>query len=168
MAVSQRFERLAAVAARRPVLTISIVVALAVAGGLLALGLKPSAGTDTFVGRSTASYKATADDQRHFGDDSVVILIKESLPNLVETKDLALDSRITSLPSIASPQYTPQVLFDQPRGVNQPKARFAYLFSTKDSALIQVRLKSSLRDAQQVRAISLIRQATRMPMFRSA
>jgi hydrophobe/amphiphile efflux-3 (HAE3) family protein len=291
MAVRQRFERLAGVAARRPVLTISIVVALAVAGGLLSLGLKPSAGTDTFVGRSTASYKATADDQRHFGDDSVVILIKESLPNLVETKDLAtitqleaclagqyvtandslraftpvanhapfggwkspcgqlmkmqpaqvvygpgtflnravaavntqitgmlkgvtqsvktaeygayklaigkgltkkqalkdataagqleyqqqlqtlerlaLNSGITSMPSIDSPQFIPQVVFDQTRGVNQPKARFAYLFPTKNSALVQVRLKSSLSDAQQARAISLIRQAIRMPMFRS-
>src|SRR5581483_6762771 len=102
MAVRERFERLAGVAARRPVLTISIVVALALAGGLLALGLKPSAGTDTFVGRSTSSYKATADDQRHFGDDSVVILIKESLPNLVETKDLAT---VTQLESCLAGQY---------------------------------------------------------------
>src|SRR6185312_10690305 len=45
--------------------------------------------------------------------------------------------------------------------------RFAYLFPTKESALIQVRLKSSLSDAQQARAISLIRQAIRMPIFRS-
>jgi hypothetical protein len=291
MAVRQRFEQLAGAAARRPVLTVSIVVALAIGGGLLSLGLKPSAGTDTFVGRSSSSYRATADDQRHFGDDAVIILIKESLPNLVQTKDLAtvtqleaclagqyvaansnlraftpvaghapyggpsspcgqlmkskpaqvvygpgtflnravaavntqigammkgvgtsvktaelnafklaigkglskktaladataagrleyqqqlqtlerlaLNSGITSLPSIDSPQFVPQIVFDQTRGVNQPKARFAYLFPTKDSALIQVRLKSSLTDAQQARAISLIRQAIKMPMFRS-
>jgi hypothetical protein len=80
---------------------------------------------------------------------------------------LALNSGITSLPSIDSPQFIPQVVFDQTRGVNQPKARFAYLFPTKNSALIQVRLKSSLSDAQQAKAISLIRQALKMPMFRS-
>src|SRR5581483_4355760 len=69
---------------------------------------------------------------------------------------LALNSGITSLPSIDSPQFIPQVVFDQTRGVNQPKARFAYLFPPKNSALIQVRLKATLTDAQQARAISLI------------
>ena len=52
--------------------------------------------------------------------------------------------------------------------MNQPKSRFAYLFPTADSALIQVRLKASLSDAQQAQAIAWIRQAVQMPMFRSA
>jgi uncharacterized protein len=294
MTVRDRFERFAGAAARRPVLTLAIVVTLALAGGLLSLGLKPSAGTDTFVGKSTASYRATADDQRHFGDDAVIVLIHESLPNLVETKDLAtltqleacfagqvvvpnqtlrafipatggthspyggpsspcgklyryapvqvvygpgtflnravaavntqiqtmlagvatsvksaersayelalgrgmsrakalgearaagqledqqqiqsleqlaVTSGITALPSIDSPSFIPQIVFDQTRGVNQPKARFAYLFPTADSALIQIRLKSTLSDVQQAQAISWIRQAIDMPMFRSA
>ena len=256
MSMRTRFEGLAGAAARRPLLTIAVVVALALAGGLLSLGLKPSAGTDTFVRSSSASYQATAADQRHFGDDSVIILIKEPLTDLVETKDLAtiteleaclagqfvtanvkllaftpspshapyggwqspcgklmkaqpakvvygpgtflnqavaavnteiggltkgltqsvkvieastfrvarakgysnkralavataagqleytqqvqkletlaLDSGITSLPSIDSPQFIPSVVFDQTRGVNQPKARFAYLFPTTE------------------------------------
>src|ERR1700733_14342726 len=85
---AKRFERLSGAAARRAILTIGIVLALALAGGLLALGLKPSAGIDTFVSSSSPSYKATADDERHFGDDAVIILIHESLPNLVETKHL--------------------------------------------------------------------------------
>ncbi len=294
MTVRERFERLAGAAARRPVLTVGIVLALALGGAVLSLGLKPSAGTDTFVSRSSPSFRATADDQRHFGNDAVIILIHESLPNLVQTKDLAtvteleaclagqyvvanstlraftpatvashvpyggwgspcgkltrlepaqvvygpgtflnravsavntqiqqmikgvqqsvhsiertayelaigrglsttkavaaanaagqleyqqqiqnlerlaLTTGITSLPSIDSPQFIPQVVYDQTRGVNQPKARFAYLFPTKNSALIQVRLKASLSDAQQAQAISLIRQAIAMPMFRSA
>ena len=50
-------------------------------------------------------------------------------------------------------------MFDQTRGVNQPKARFAYLFPTANSALIQIRLKASLSDAQQAQAIGWIRQA---------
>jgi uncharacterized protein len=276
------------------VLTLAIVLALAIGGGLLSLGLKPSAGTDTFVSSSSASYKATADDQRHFGDDAVIILIHESLPNLVETKDLAtltqleaclagqyvaanstlraftpvpagshapyggwgspcgklekihatqvvygpatflnravaavntevksmmsgvntatqaaernayalsigkglsktkalaeanaagkleyqqqlqtletlyVSSGINGTPSIDDPEFIPQIVFDQTRGVNQPKARFSYLFPTANSALIQVRLRSSLSDQQQAQAISWIRQAIRMPMFRSA
>jgi hydrophobe/amphiphile efflux-3 (HAE3) family protein len=57
-------------------------------------------------------------------------------------------------------------VFDPIRGANQPKARFSYLFPTAGSALIQVRLKPSLSSAQQANAISWIRQAVRMPMFR--
>jgi hydrophobe/amphiphile efflux-3 (HAE3) family protein len=294
MTVRERFERAARLAAGRPVATIGIVLALAVGGALLALGLKPSAGTDTFVSSSSASYRATADDQRHFGDDAVVILIQEPLTDLVETKDLAtetqleaclagqyavanralraftpapagthapyggwgspcgrlmktqpvqvvygpgtflnravsavndqiqamlarardsittaqrnayelaishglgakraaaaagaagqlegqqayqtleqtyLNSGISGVPAIDDPRFIPQIVFDQTRGVNQPKARFAYLFPTKDSALIQVKLKASLSDEQQAQAISWIRQAIRMPIFRSA
>src|ERR1700756_5413864 len=287
------FERLSGAAARRPILAIGIVLALAIGGGLLALGLKPSAGIDTFVSASSPSYRATVDDERHFGDQAVIILIHESLPNLVETKDLgtltqleaclagqyvvanaklhaftpapagsrapyggwgspcgklmksratqvvygpgtflnravaavntqiaamlgnvrkatqtaesqayrlaigkgmsrkraladansagqleyqqqlqgleqmAVSSGINGTPSIDDPQFIPQIVFDQTRGVNQPKARFAYLFPTRDSALIQVRLRASLSDQQQAQAISWIRQAIRMPMFRS-
>src|ERR1017187_296633 len=89
MTVRERFERLARAVAGRPVLTVAIVASLALAGGLVALGLQPSAGADTFVSRSSPSFQATAEDQRHFGADPVIILIHESLPNLVETKDLA-------------------------------------------------------------------------------
>ena len=56
-------------------------------------------------------------------------------------------------------------MFDATRGVYQPKARFAYLFPSKNSALIQVRLRGSLSAAQQAQAIALIRQAVKMPMF---
>src|ERR1700691_2066080 len=101
-AFRERFERLSGAAARRPVLVIGIVLALAIAGGLLALGLKPSAGIDTFVSSSSPSYKATADDERHFGDEAVIILIHESLPNLVETKDLGT---LTQLEACLAGQY---------------------------------------------------------------
>ncbi len=288
-----RLERLVGAAARRPVLTLGVTVALALAGLLLALGLRPSAGNDTFVSRSASSFQATDQDHREFGGDAVVILIKEPLTNLVETKDLAnvtfleaclagqyvepsqklqsfapvpagthapyggwgspcgklmkykpaqvvygpgtflnravaavnlqisailtsaqrqvaaagtaahslalgrgqspaaaaqaasaarslesqqqtqqlaqlyLSSGITGLPRIDDPQFIPEIVFDQTRGVNQPKSRFAYLFPTASSGLIQVRLKSSLSDQQQAQAISWIRQAVKMPMFQS-
>ena len=72
------------------------------------------------------------------------------------------DRRGSTIPSSSR-----EIVFDQTRGVNQPKARFSYLFPTADSALIQVRLKASLSDEQQAQAISWIRQAVKMPMFRS-
>ena len=88
MSMRERFERLARAAAGRPILTLGIVLALAVGGGLLALRLKPSTGIDTFVSSSSRSYQATVDDQRHFGSDAVVILIREPLDKLVLSKDL--------------------------------------------------------------------------------
>jgi uncharacterized protein len=48
----------------------------------------------------------------------------------------------------------------------EPDARFSYLFPSADAALIQVRLRARLKDAQQSRAISLIRQAMGMKRFR--
>jgi hydrophobe/amphiphile efflux-3 (HAE3) family protein len=294
MKVRARLEGLVRLASTRPALTLAVVLALALAGAALSLGLQPSVGTGTFVSSSSSSYRATVDDQRHFGSDAVIILIRESLPNLVETKDLAtvsqleaclagqvlvasqtvgafvpakpgsqpayggpsspcaklmqtrpvqvvygpgtflnravsavtsevssiltaakqavqtagrnayqlalgqglsnkravaagnaasalaqqqqsnnlaqmyLDSGIQGTPRIDNSQFIRQIVFDQTRGVNQPKARFSYLFPTANSALIQVRLKASLSDPQQAQAIRWIRQAVNMPMFRSA
>ncbi len=294
MQVKERLEGLARISARRPIITIGVVLTLALAGALLSLGLKPSTGIDTYVSKSSSTYTATARDHRDFGGDAVIILIKEPLTSLVETKDLAnvtfleaclagqyvvpsqqlqsfqpappgahapyggwkspcgklmrtkpvqvvygpgtflnravaavntetrallqgaqqavqnscnaayrlaigrgltkaqatnackaassleqqrqlqnlerlyLNSGINGTPRIDDPQFIPQIVFDQTRGVNQPKSRFAYLFPTPNSALIQVRLKASLSDTQQAQAISWIRQAVRMPMFRSS
>ena len=291
MTVRDRLERVARTAAARPVLVLAALAALALGGGALALGLKPSTGIGTFVSSSSSSYQATQAWHRHFGEDSIVILVREPLTDLVETKDLAsltflesclagqqavadatlrafrpapagqavpyggrsspcgklmagryvqvvygpatflnqavlavgrglasieaadarsvavaesaalqaaraehksvavqrqdakaagqlqaaqntgtlaqlaLNSGIQSIPTIDNAQFISQVVFDPTRGANQPKSRFAYLFPTANSALIQVRLRSSLTPAQQQRAIALIRHAVRMPTF---
>lgn len=289
--MKERFEGLAGAAARRPLLTLGVVVALALAGAFVALGMQTDAGTDTFVSGSAPSARATADDHRHFGGDPVVILVREPLTDLVETKDLAivsqleaclagqtiqanenlgafvtapatqrpyggwrspcgrirksgdievvygpgtflnravvavnqqetqlvngvnqavrhyeqeayglalarhmsrkqalaaasaagqleyqqqvqqleqlaLQSGLTGPVTVGDVEFIRQIVFDALRGVNQPKARFSYLFPTSGSALIQVRLKPSLSTAQQAKAISWIRQAVRMPGFR--
>jgi hydrophobe/amphiphile efflux-3 (HAE3) family protein len=292
--MKERLERLAAFAARRPVVTIGAVLVLAIGGGLLALGLQPSTGTSTFVSSSSESYQATQDFARHFGGDTVIVLIQEPLPKLVETSDLGTlseleaclggqvveknstleaftpvkpgsqppyggpsspcgqlmkhkpvevvygpgtflnqaviavrnginsllasdrkqvassgqaayalaigkhlsvakakqaekdaetleseqeltqleqfyeQSGMNGLPAIDDPQFIPQVVFDDTRGANQPKSRFAYLFPTANSALIQLRLRPSLSTAQEAQAINWIREAVGMPMFRSA
>jgi uncharacterized protein len=292
MRARERLERFVSASAARPALTLAIVIALAVAGAAIALGLEPDTSSGTFVSSSSSSYQATADQQKHFGSDSVVVLIREPLTYLVETSDLArisqleaclagqvvvanptllsftpaapgtqapyggsssacgklmkakpvqvvygpgtflnqavaavqkevqaieagarqavttaetgayqvarskgmtkaqattaanaagqlaqqqqseklallyLDSGISGTTlGIDDKQFISQIVFDQTRGVDQPKARFAYLFPTANSAIIQVRLKSSLSSSQQAAAISEIRQAVRMPMF---
>jgi hydrophobe/amphiphile efflux-3 (HAE3) family protein len=287
----QRFRWFLSSVARRPAVALVVVLALALAGGALALRLKPSAGADTFVSRSSPTYQADREDHRYFGQDAVIVLVREPLTDLVQTTDLAqlsaleaclsghvlvkneslkafttaapgatpyggwespcgkltkaravqvvygpgtflnqavvaigarvramvssagqavasagqaayelalgrglsrrqalvaaqaarqlagqqqidalgtlaLDLGIKGPPRIDDAQFISQVVFDQTRGVNQPKARFAYLFPTTGSALMQVRLKSTLSDSQQAAAIALIRQAVRMPIFR--
>ncbi len=291
--MSKRFPWFLSKVATRPLAVLVVVVALALGGGALALGLRPSAGADTFVSRSSPAFRADEQDHVHFGDDAVIVLIREPLTDLVETADLAqvsaleaclsgqvlvkneslvafttapsgttpyggwgspcgklakahavqvvygpgtflnqavvainsgirtimvaagrtiasagqaayqlavarglsvteaqkeeqaaralatqqqidtlgamaVDLGIQGTPRIDDPQFISQIVFDQSRGLNQPKARFAYLFPTARSALIQVRLKSSLSDAQQAAAIEWIREAVRLPMFRLA
>jgi predicted RND superfamily exporter protein len=102
-------------------------------------------------------------DQALRAAESAAALAQEQESNKLAI--LALQSGITGPVRIDDSQFISEVVFDSTRGVYQPKARFAYLFPTARSALIQVRLRGSLSAAQQARAISLIRQAVRMPMF---
>ena len=87
-------ERLVRAVAGRPAVTLGVVLALALAGGALALRLTPNTATDTFVSRSSPSFQASLDDEQHFGGDPVVILIREPLTDLVETKDLGVVSEL--------------------------------------------------------------------------
>ncbi len=82
------FERVVRAVARRPLLTLLAVSVLSLAGAVLALSLQPSTGIGTFVGSGSASYQASVNDERHFGSDAVVVLIREPVRDLVETKDL--------------------------------------------------------------------------------
>ncbi len=86
--MSAGFERFTRAIARRPLQALLIVAVLAIGGAVLALRLKPSTGIGTFVSSGSSSYQATLDDEHHFGSDAVVVLIREPLTDLVETKDL--------------------------------------------------------------------------------
>src|SRR5947209_9774448 len=94
MKLRERLEWMVRVATVRPVLTVGVTLTLALAGAILALGLHPSAATSTFVSSSDPTYRATADQQRHFGSDAVIVLIHEPLTELLETKDLGTISQL--------------------------------------------------------------------------
>jgi hydrophobe/amphiphile efflux-3 (HAE3) family protein len=293
MRVTEGLLRLAGAAVRRPLLTLAIVAALAIAGAVLALGLTPSAATDTFVNGSSPAYRATVQDQRRFGDDAIVVLIRRPVGTLLRSANLtalteleaclagdyvtrsstlradvpvsghaayggpsspcgqlmrtkpaqvvygpgtflnravaainqgvssevksartraeqagaaartlalgqglstaqanaaarqaqtaelaqqlerleklAAGSGLSEVPSISDGAFVRSIVFGSGAGASAtPKARFAYLFPGRDSALIQVRLKASLSSAAQSRAITAIRRAVRMPMFAAA
>ena len=274
------FERIVRASARRPARVLAIVAVLAVAGGVLALRLEPSAAMDTLVSPGADSYQATETYRERFGDHSVIVLARGDLPNLVltsnlgrlvglegclsgnkpegqeapggagspcdrlaqtkpvqvvygpgtfinaaageindqiqvqmrtkaaeaaraaraarrvaraqgksaaEQKRLGESARqlvyaqfirdllqinlryglgLTRLPSIDDPEFVSALVFDATRGASTPKARFAYLFPSSESALIQVRLKPGLTDEQREEAVALVREAVQMPQWK--
>ena len=81
-------ERIVRASARRPGRVLAIVAVLAALGAALALTLEPSAATDTLVGRSSSAYEATERYRERFGEQSVVVLVRGDLPNLVLTENL--------------------------------------------------------------------------------
>jgi len=265
------------VSARRPLVVGGTVIVLAVAGGALALRLKPTAETRTLVGSSTPGYAATEDLHRRFGSDAVYVFIREPVKDLVLTDDLgkavglegclagndrgarapggadgpcaemarkrwaqvvfgpgtfiteaatqvtgqlrllveqtrrnasaagarayrealangegpdaaaaareravelenrrlagllvplALRYGLTSVPRVDDPRFIARLVFDPRRPAGTPKSRFAALFPGKEGALIQVRLRSGLSEAQRREAISDIRDAVKMKEWR--
>ena len=82
------FERVAGIAVRWPWLVIVPIVALTGAGVFAATRLDTSAGTDTLVSKGSSEFQATEDFHQKFGDEPVIVLVKEDLRKLVLTKDL--------------------------------------------------------------------------------
>ncbi|MFL5907548.1 MAG: MMPL family transporter, partial [Solirubrobacterales bacterium] len=82
------FERVAAVAVRWPWVVIAPIVLLTGAGIFAATQLDTNAGTDTLVSKGSPEYNATQDFHQKFGDEPVIVLVKEDLRKLVLTRDL--------------------------------------------------------------------------------
>jgi hydrophobe/amphiphile efflux-3 (HAE3) family protein len=86
---------------------------------------------------------------------------------VADTLRLALRYGITGPPRINDTSFVSALVFDRTAGEpGVPKSRFAYLFPSKNAALIQIRLRPELTDSQQARAIDLIRTATGEKVFR--
>jgi uncharacterized protein len=99
------------------------------------------------------------------GDDAARLVYAQFARDLI-----ALNTKyglnLTGAPRLNDPDFVYQLVFDPSRGARVPKARFAYLFPSPDSALISVRLKPGLSDEERTRAIESIRAAVRMPQWK--
>jgi hydrophobe/amphiphile efflux-3 (HAE3) family protein len=72
---------------------------------------------------------------------------------------LALRYGITGLPAIDNPEFVSTLVFDTRAGrVGVPKSRFAFLFPSDNAALIQIRMRPDLTDAERRRAIDLFKE----------
>jgi predicted RND superfamily exporter protein len=271
---------LAGSAARRPTLVLAIAVVLAIGGAGLALRLHTSAASDTFVGRSSSTYRATQRFYRSFGEEPVEVMIKGNLQKLLLSSDLdrlvglegclsgnvpaaglvheggrhgpcgqlgalgtvkvvlgpgtflneaaeqidrqlstqsaqaerqarqaeqaiyhaalakgrsvaeahqlgseaskltleryaqelellGAEYGLTAPPELGDPSFIERVVFDNGAKLpGTPKQRFAYLFPSREAALISVRMRAGLDEAQRSRTIALIRRAVAMPQWR--
>jgi hypothetical protein len=91
------------------------------------------------------------------------LAIQQSFKDAIQ---LALKYGVLKAPQVNDPGFVSQLVFAAGKKAGTPKARFAYLFPNANSALVQVRLKPGLSDAQRKDAIAQVRAATRMPDFR--
>jgi predicted RND superfamily exporter protein len=79
---------------------------------------------------------------------------------------VALQYGLTSRPSLDDPGFVSTLVFDSTKPAGTPKQRFAYLFPSRDSALVSVRLKAGLSEHERTRTIALIRRAVAMKQWR--
>ncbi len=99
---------------------------------------------------------------RELGQAARRVTLAEFRSQLVS---LALQYGLTSRPSLQNAEFLTQVVFDPTKPAGTPKQRFAYLFPSRDTALISVRMKPGLSQAQRNRTIGEIRAATEMPQW---
>ena len=278
MSSSRLLSALAGAATRRPRLVIAIAAVLGLGAAGLALRLRPTAATNTFVSSSSPQYRATQRLYRGFGEEPIVVLVKGNLQQLVLSSDIerlaglegclsgnvpaaalaaeggtdgpcgelaraktvkvvfgpgtflneaatqidaqltaegkraevqakqaestvlhaalargvphaqahklgtearkvtlagfqsslvtqALEYGISSQPSIEDANFVSSVVFDSSKPAGTPKSRFAYLFPSRDAALVSVRMKAGLSESARNRTIALIRQAVKMPQW---
>jgi uncharacterized protein len=104
----------------------------------------------------------SAAEQKRLGAIAAKQTISEFERELV---GLAVRYNILSRPQ--SPEFISALVFDskaQPPGA--PKARFSYVFPSRNSALISMPMRHDLTEAERARALELVEQATKDPTFR--
>jgi uncharacterized protein len=79
---------------------------------------------------------------------------------------LALQYGLTSKPSIDNHDFVTALVFDSTKRAGTPKQRFAYLFPSREAALVSVRMRAGLSESQRTHTIELIRQAVAMPQWK--
>ena len=79
---------------------------------------------------------------------------------------LGLRYGLTDVPRLDDPNFVSALVFDTSAGqAGVPKSRFAYLFPSSNAAMITIRLKPDLSDAERRHAIDLFRAATQQKVF---
>src|SRR5918992_4502599 len=83
---------------------------------------------------------------------------------LQQAVTLGLQYGIVGIPRIDDPQFVSRLVFGS--STDTPKSRFAYLFPSRNSAMITIRLRPDLSEEERRRAIDLIRTAVGERVFK--
>ncbi|HUH80759.1 MAG TPA: MMPL family transporter, partial [Solirubrobacteraceae bacterium] len=81
---------------------------------------------------------------------------------------LALQYGLTGKPSLQDTNFISTLVFAPDKPAGTPRAKLAYLFPGREAALVSVRMKAGLSQAQRDRTIALVRKAVAMPEWHLA
>jgi uncharacterized protein len=118
---------------------------------------------EKLVARAALARGLPAARARELGEQAHKLMMGDFQSSFVTQ---ALEYGLTERPSIENKSFVSDVVFDSTKRAGTPKSRFAYLFPSPDAALVSVRLRSGISEAQRTRTIALIRQAVAMPQWR--
>jgi hypothetical protein len=118
---------LAGGAARRPRLVVAVAIVLGLVGAGLALRLRPTAATSTFVSSSSSQYKTTQHFYENFGEEPVEVLVKGDLQQLVLSEDI---DRLVGLEGCLSGN-VPASALGREGGTNGPCGQLARAHTVK-------------------------------------
>jgi uncharacterized protein len=82
-----------------------------------------------------------------------------------EVSALSIRYGLSSAPTLGDHEFVSKVVFDPTKPSGTPNQRFAYLFPSREAALVSIRLKAGLSEAQRSHTIGLIRQAVAMSQW---
>jgi len=119
--------------------------------------------SEAAVTRAALRRGLSAEEARSLGQQASKITTARFQEGLVT---LALEYGLTSRPTLENHDFVTSLVFDSTKPAGTPKQRFAYLFPSRDAALVSVRMRAGLSEAQRTRTIGLIRSAVAMPQWR--
>ncbi len=115
------------------------------------------------VARAALRRGLSASEAQALGRQAAKITMARFQEGLVT---LALQYGLTSRPSLDNHDFVTSLVFDSSKPAGTPKQRFAYLFPSRNAALVSVRMRAGLSESQRTRTIALIRKAVAMPQWR--
>jgi hypothetical protein len=119
--------------------------------------------SERVVSQAARGRGLSAGEAQALGRQASKIIMTRFQENLVK---IALQYGLRARPSLNDPSFISTLVFDSSKPAGTPKQRFAYLFPSRDAALISVRLKAGLSEGQRTHSIALIRAAVAMSQWR--
>ncbi|MFT4048736.1 MAG: MMPL family transporter [Solirubrobacterales bacterium] len=113
------------------------------------------------IQRKAGHDKAAQETARKAADDATRVTMAQYMLQLGTQYNIG----VGSLPALNNPEFMARLIFDAVHGADTPKSRWAYVFPSKNAAIIQVRLRPDLSTEQRAEAVDLVNRAIAEPKF---